>query len=1015
MKKIIRKFWGVGLVVILLSTLFAGAAPVANAATLAWSVAGTPLGVGFTWQLNPGTDVANVTVAPNGDLFAVDTAALNRVYKSVNGGISWAPCAPVLDAGLLPAEIVDLKVSPSYATDNTVFVLANANAGATPQVYISTNGGLSFSVLGGTLTAAETGTSLAIAPNYSGGTGEVMAGTTRVAGAAFGNVYIWGRNGVQNWVATAAGWDVSKVAFSPNYAIDATRLCVSSNDTTGTLLNTLVASDVLWNATLPVAVTGGALISAAVGENGTALTAEIYRSTIAFPSDFNASSAFTRTCYVGITSNNTATDNVWRTTVGVGAILPTAPGTLYALANRATSLAYSGTSAAGTLFFGAAGSANVLSTATPTSAIVATSWGINTAGPTGANTTYVALANDYATSHKVYVGTTGAESAFSISDDAGVTFYQASLIDSAITAINDFQVASPTMFFMATNAGGVTTSVWKTVNAGTNWYRYYTIVTALPGILRLSPNFATDNTVMLGLVGSAAAGNVRVSSNAGVNWVLKTAPVTVADIAVKDMYTFYVANGAAASVQATANGGWTWQPAATTVAVAGAISSLKINLATGALLAGTTVGAVARSTNSNVSYVPLGAVGAAAVVVAFDANYATNGFMYAVPLVAAPGGSDVSRFGTGYLAGLALGTTGSAVDLLSAPDGTLYVSGNVTGVNRSINPTAGFPTLSLATWNNLATGAVASGKLAYVAGSNVIYAVSGALLFTYGDTLSPSTATSVPAQVSPANGAIFPASGAAVVTWNAVTGALSYQYQYATRADWADVVVGAAVIAPFTSATITPLAAGVTYSWMVRVLTPIVGPWSQAMTFLTQLAPVAPNAPGIVVGAAGTTGPGGTAVALNPTFAWGSIGGATGYEFQLASDAAMTAFVIDATGAKALPAITAYKWAGAALKNSATYYWRVRGISATSQTAWSNVNAFTTLDVPQALAPPVIITQMPAPTINIPAAPQATQIVIPAQPPAKEISPTYIWAIIIIGAVLVIAVIVLIVRTRRAV
>jgi hypothetical protein len=32
-----------------------------------------------------------------------------------------------------------------------------------------------------------------------------------------------------------------------------------------------------------------------------------------------------------------------------------------------------------------------------------------------------------------------------------------------------------------------------------------------------------------------------------------------------------------------------------------------------------------------------------------------------------------------------------------------------------------------------------------------------------------------------------------------------------------------------------------------------------------------------------------------------------------------------------------------------------------------------------------------------------------------EIAPTYIWAIIIIGAILVIAVIVLIVRTRRSV
>jgi hypothetical protein len=62
---------------------------------------------------------------------------------------------------------------------------------------------------------------------------------------------------------------------------------------------------------------------------------------------------------------------------------------------------------------------------------------------------------------------------------------------------------------------------------------------------------------------------------------------------------------------------------------------------------------------------------------------------------------------------------------------------------------------------------------------------------------------------------------------------------------------------------------------------------------------------------------------------------------------------------------------------------------------------------------PTII--LPTPTVILP----TPTVVIPTQPTPttvkEEISPAYIWAIIIIGAILVIAVIVLIVRTRRTV
>ena len=115
-----------------------------------------------------------------------------------------------------------------------------------------------------------------------------------------------------------------------------------------------------------------------------------------------------------------------------------------------------------------------------------------------------------------------------------------------------------------------------------------------------------------------------------------------------------------------------------------------------------------------------------------------------------------------------------------------------------------------------------------------------------------------------------------------------------------------------------------------------------------------------------------------------------------------------------------------------TYYWKVRVNSAGPvKSAWSDVRSFTIGELPEQLEP-VIIQQPPAPVISVPPAPSITieppeivlppqpapppDIVIPAAPAAPApITPAYIWAIIIIGAILVIALVVLIIRTRRPV
>jgi hypothetical protein len=124
--------------------------------------------------------------------------------------------------------------------------------------------------------------------------------------------------------------------------------------------------------------------------------------------------------------------------------------------------------------------------------------------------------------------------------------------------------------------------------------------------------------------------------------------------------------------------------------------------------------------------------------------------------------------------------------------------------------------------------------------------------------------------------------------------------------------------------------------------------------------------------------------------------------------------------------------ANIAFQPDTTYYWRVRVDAAGPvRSAYSTTRSFTTGSLPE-IQPPVVIEQPPAPVIEVPPAPAITlqppeivlpeppapppDIVIPAAPEPTPPVPTWaIYAIIIIGAVLVIALIVLIMRTRRPV
>ncbi|MBA7698548.1 hypothetical protein ES703_107226 [subsurface metagenome] len=150
---------------------------------------------------------------------------------------------------------------------------------------------------------------------------------------------------------------------------------------------------------------------------------------------------------------------------------------------------------------------------------------------------------------------------------------------------------------------------------------------------------------------------------------------------------------------------------------------------------------------------------------------------------------------------------------------------------------------------------------------------------------------------------------------------------------------------------------------------------------------------------------GASTLLTNVAFTWERVTDATSYELVLSGNADLSDPIAEETCAG-----TAYTYTGA-LTDATPYYWQVTALEGTTVLAESDLGAFTALTPVEAVVPEVIVE---APEITV-EAPPVPEIIV--EVPAAEAPPTpgYIWVIIAVGAVLVIAVIVLIVRTRRVV
>jgi len=198
------------------------------------------------------------------------------------------------------------------------------------------------------------------------------------------------------------------------------------------------------------------------------------------------------------------------------------------------------------------------------------------------------------------------------------------------------------------------------------------------------------------------------------------------------------------------------------------------------------------------------------------------------------------------------------------------------------------------------------------------------------------------------------------IGWDAVSGATSYQYDWGISSTFAGaetttsaasssrtIAEGSIVVADAgTGDTVGQRLAGTAYYFRVRVAAPVVGAYSAGTSFTTLLLA------GATTGVPTLTQPNATnasvalssSVDLRPLFVWSAVGGATNYELQVSPDGTfvdVSQIVINKVGDDALGNTLAHQ-AAADLQPGTVYFWRVRGTSGTTVGAYPPAAAFTT-------------------------------------------------------------------------
>jgi len=819
----------------------------AEAADLSWSTLITPsIAVG----VYPMTDIADLALSPN---YATDMtiyASVNDpmkvllgawvgtlgVVKSNNGGITWSACTePQNPVGVPPAGPLAIAVAP----DDVNFLAATDGA----TIWVSQDGGGTWAVYGTAAAIAAAATTpviqdIAVGPAMAGTHPIVVGIDDTAAGLVDANgVYIWGWGSPPSlsWSPQGLAEDVWAVAVSPSYTSDFTIVAVGSTAAPVTNVH-------LGDGSLSIAPPGNWDAAAIFGAGWPQVldaAAAVTAAAIALPEDFNGLLGGMQVAFVG-TIGGTTPDvyrvrNVGTTPLGSG-VTGVASLDVVGKIGGSSALMVGNTAASATLPY-----ANVVYTTDPWSA--APWWSGANKAPTGmGGMAMVALHPDYMTNGEAFCGTGPAgglfdESALSKTLNSGLTWNQISLIDTDVNVGIADLAPSPdyatdsTLFVATCSATTPFDSLWKSVMGGTIWERIDVFNTTNDlAVVRVSPEYGTDDTIYWAEIG-AAANRIRVSSDGGDFFLQKTvgwAAGGINDVAVEDGTTLYVASGA--SVGKSTDSASSWPTMGTAF---GAARYLALDVGTGDLYASGD-GIIYYCDTSTMTVSIQGQITGEGVGtvqwLAFSNNYASDKTIYAA------GGGAVGMIWK--LTGVGGATPATSTQLTLAPtpasgiamsdDGVLYCADPAAwnpaipagGVMRSVNPEdepvtfgtvpeflrmfQGFASLPAAV--TIAAGGAGFDSM-WIAGDTLFVRdtanplLAGFLadrILVYGDTMPSTPSLSSPADGETGAGIQVAAPMGAVMyyitlEWSAVSGALGYGLQLDDSDDFGNPIINIGV------------------------------------------------------------------------------------------------------------------------------------------------------------------------------------------------------------------------------
>ncbi len=645
------------------------------------------------------------------------------------------------------------------------------------------------------------------------------------------------------------------------------------------------------------------------------------------------------------------------------------------------------------------------------------SWGTVDKSPTGENFTHVIMETDVVWDGEVFdpddgmafASTFGNESAVSKSTDGGQVYNQVGLIDTEIDAILDLgfhpDFPSNAIFLMITEDDDYDTySLWLTENGDEDEPDYERVLCAgAPG------NFAADSLKLVEFSQDAAAiyifGDDSIWKSTDDGQTFPTSKkrdvdgAQINDWVITEDDTIYAA-ASDDGFYKTTNSGLSWS----STDVGDSMNSIALSPdfdSDETILLGGFAGEVLISDDEGDSFEDTAPLDGA-VFVAFDPDYAdedSDGFelIYAVDnadnaIQVGEEDGDDTDWDVLEDDENELSVTGDFYGLQVSADRALYAIADDATAIGEWTEIVGVVRLLLdesdSLWEYADDELTNPEGLWLTPGSNVLWTIDGDELWVLEDTLSGQVTLD-----SPKDGYQSDLLTTIHIAWDEMRDADDYEYKLD---EISGLGLDEAGTTDDTDVNVSVFASS-EYDWKVRVAPgePWHSRWSDKWSFHTALG--APPWSPTLYTPGGTWQYSGLNVELMPAFSWESAKNSDSYQFVLADNAEFTSPLVNEKTPE-----SAYQL-DFELEYNSNYFWRVMAYKGnTAISRWSDIGAFTTIEkavAPPAPAPPATVTQ-----------PASAPIVLPT-----PIPPALLWVIVGIGAALIIAVVVLIIRTRRPV